>query len=186
MLSEAPWSFYRSGFLLCLWSLWIVFVPLDQKLLAFCASNIFAVIELIFTGIKYGKPKTTFAQYWIALLVFPVISPVFRTMVNHELDYIGITLRIIFFPLFMWIVETIEGYILIVFYGNNPAWDYSDSQWSSKNRTHWRNGFRTGEDSYFHGNIKIKYYMLWWILGIITEVAFIMFESVIISFANSM
>ena len=56
---------------------------------------------------------------------------------------------IIVFPVFVWIIEIIEGYILIFMYGKNMAWNYY------------------GNDVYFSGTIKLGFWKYWFMGGLI-------------------
>ena len=47
--------------------------------------------------------------------------------------------RVVGFPLTVWLLEIVEGYLLIAVYGHNPAWTY------------------TTPDAMFHGNIRTGY-----------------------------
>jgi hypothetical protein len=48
----------------------------------------------------------------------------------------------------------VEGCVLLFLYGINKAWYYE------------------GNDTYFHGNIKLSHIKLWWVLGLLIELGY--------------
>jgi len=63
-------------------------------------------------------------------------------------------LRVILYPINIWTLEVVAGYILIFIFGYNPAWEYF------------------GKYAYFSGNIKLDYAVPWIILGLFVEIVF--------------
>ena len=59
----------------------------------------------------------------------------------------------ILFPLNIWLLEIIEGYIIMFLFGKNIAWEYR------------------GHDAFCHGNIKLGYAAPWIALGLVVELA---------------
>ena len=55
------------------------------------------------------------------------------------------------FPLIIWLIEIVEGYLLLFLYGENIAWFY------------------TGSYVYLHQNIKLNYGFLWMGAGLILD-----------------
>lgn len=63
----------------------------------------------------------------------------------------GTIFRILLWPINIWVLEVIEGYILILLYGYNPAWTYY------------------GSDVFFSGNVKLGYFKFWLPMGVFME-----------------
>lgn len=126
-------------------------------------------------------------------MTFPFICEPFRALLEWP-GWFDVAFRIAVFPFHCWILEIIQGYTLIFFYGRNVAWCYSDDEWilqrslqinsetaavaSTTPTTTARlsNLWRTGGDAFFHGNIKLGYFKYWWILGLIFELGFLAIE----------
>jgi hypothetical protein len=103
--------------------------------------------HVIFTP---GEPTcrqgfTTFAQWWANVLYIPILLHVYHAIVPIA------WLRLVLFPFNVWVLEIVEGYFLMLVYGRNVAWDYTDSQ------------------SYFHGNITLSHWNVWLVLGLVVE-----------------
>jgi len=61
--------------------------------------------------------------------------------------------KILFFPLNVWMLETVEGYILMFMFGYNPAWFYvAPRKWV-----------------FCHGNIILSYWPQWMLLGLLYQ-----------------
>ena len=88
----------------------------------------------------------TIAQFLANVLLLPFFFTLYPLLLNSSV------LRVILFPLFIWSLEIIEGYVLIFMFGKNIAWTYS------------------GKDAFFNGNIKLGYFKLWLILGVFYEI----------------
>ncbi|KAI8837963.1 hypothetical protein BJ741DRAFT_683179 [Chytriomyces cf. hyalinus JEL632] len=61
-------------------------------------------------------------------------------------------LRVLMFPLLVWGLEVVEGFVLIGMYGWNPAWIYS------------------GDNAYLLGTIHMGHGKFWLLLGVLMEV----------------
>jgi len=77
-------------------------------------------------------------------------------------------------------LEITEGYLLIVLHGRNVAWNYADdlkldANFKLRQPSVW-NAWWCGEDTFFHGNIKLKYFGLWWVVGGIMEAGYFVLE----------
>jgi len=178
-----------------LWTVWFCVTSLLQKRNALFAGVSFTVMESIFTKITTGKPHTTFAQFWAMVLIFPFVSERFRVILQFGLYPLEWLMKVVLFPFNAWVMEIIQGYLLTWYYGKNVAWNYSDENLlcdiSSESGIAayctkcviW-NAWRTGKDSFFHGNIKLGYYPLWCAVGIIHEIAFVCMETVDRSLSN--
>jgi hypothetical protein len=57
-------------------------------------------------------------------------------------------------PLFIWILEIIEGHCLMGLFGYCRAWQYC------------------GKDAWFNGTIKLSYYPHWFAIGLVCSVFF--------------
>src|SRR5688572_22205183 len=103
--------------------------------------------ELTFTPFSKTSRKgfTTFAMFFANVLYTPIMIDYYFSIVD------GTIMRILLFPLTIWIGEIIMGYYLLYIYEKvKPrAWYY------------------TGDDAYFENNIKIGHWKLWVILGVV-------------------
>ncbi|KAF0701630.1 Aste57867_7945 [Aphanomyces stellatus] len=88
---------------------------------------------------------TTWAQFWANVLYTPVLLHTYRAVVPHPI------LRVLCFPLNIWLLEIVEGYTLIYLFGRNIAWTYKTT------------------DAYCHGNIRLGFWKLWLALGLVLE-----------------
>ena len=64
-------------------------------------------------------------------------------------------LRVALFPFNIWLLEIVQGYAMIMIFGKNIAWFYG------------------GWDAWFHGNIKLTYFVPWCFLGLVIEFAYV-------------
>lgn len=96
---------------------------------------------------------TTFEQWWANVLYMPLLLFLYPELVSA---YIGdsAVVRVLLFPLNVWLLEIVEGYGFMLIFGQNPAWSYE------------------GSDAFFHGNIKLSHLPLWLLLGVLVEVGF--------------
>ena len=88
---------------------------------------------------------SSFAQFWSNVVFCPMVLFFYRSLVTTSVW------RILLFPLNIWMLEIIEGYIIMFIFGKNIAWEYR------------------GSDAFCHGNIKIHYAAPWIALGIVVE-----------------
>lgn len=99
------------------------------------------------TGWTGHLGHSSYAQFWSNVIFTPLILFLYRHMITHAM------LRVLLFPFNIWLLEIIEGYILMFLFGKNVAWEYR------------------GADAYCHGNIKLSYALPWVALGLIVELA---------------
>ncbi|KAF9215285.1 hypothetical protein BGZ59_001818 [Podila verticillata] len=93
-----------------------------------------------------GRPgHTTIHQYIMNVFYIPILIHGYHALIGST------ALRILFFPLNIWLLEIIQGYTLIYLIGYNAAWSYK------------------GYDSFFHGNIKLWYIHHWLMMGAVIE-----------------
>ena len=103
---------------------------------------------------------TTFAQFFANVLYIPFGFAVFNWI------FTNFWYRAIFFPLNIWALEIVEGYIFIALYGKNLAWFYGTP------------------DALCHGNIRIGYATLWILLGLTMELSLPHFIPIATQFAE--
>ena len=92
----------------------------------------FAPVEFTFTTLtaEVGeKGHTTLEQFAANCLFLPWL---FEIYYHLTLPYNALVFGMCF-PIFVWVLEIIEGYYMIFLYGYNPAWHYH------------------GNDAFFHG-----------------------------------
>jgi hypothetical protein len=78
------------------------------------------------------------------------VANLFFTPLLMDVYFSNVTdtwMRALLWPINIWMLEIIEGYVLIFLYGFNPAWTYR------------------GSDAFFHGNIKLGYWQFWLPMG---------------------
>jgi len=175
-------SILKGVVFLFIWALWWNWTSTTQKQNSFIAACLFAVIEFSYTSLVYGIKKgyTTFAQFWVLAFYFPFIVEPYRLLVAvWETDLMNFISRVILFPILIWTLEVFEGYLLIFIHGRNTAWEYEPTKpviQSTDNQNLFSkiaSGLWSGEDVFFHGNIKLGHYKLWWLLGIIQELVYL-------------
>jgi hypothetical protein len=99
------------------------------------------------TGWTGKLGHSSFAQFWSNVIFTPLILFLYRDIVTNPI------LRVLLFPFNIWLLEIIEGYVIMFLFGKNVAWEYR------------------GNDAYFHGNIKLGYTGPWIALGLVVELA---------------
>ena len=130
----------RGVLFVVMWVLWGCFTTWEQKLNSVVASFIFSFVEFSWTFLAYGKPRTTFEQWYIITFYWSFLHEPYL----YYMEQYGSILRFAFFPLLVWLTEIAEGYTLMFFhYGMNPAWCYKTS------------------DALFHGNIRLFFLPHW-------------------------
>ncbi|GJJ72725.1 hypothetical protein EMPS_05083 [Entomortierella parvispora] len=93
-----------------------------------------------------GRPgHTTIHQYIMNVFYIPILIHGYHALISST------ALRILFFPLNIWVLEIIEGYTIIYLLGYNAAWVYR------------------GWDALFHGTIKLWYIHYWYLMGAALE-----------------
>lgn len=108
-------------------------------------SILFAICESLFYYITNGYLHTTIEQFILTFLLSPFIIQIDRMMsyYNYNLILMAFT-----YPLLIWIFEIVGGFTLLYYFGKNNAWTYKTP------------------DSLFHGMIRLYYYPLFYLLGI--------------------
>eukprot|EP01084_Bolivina_argentea_P220310 373392_1 len=137
-LSWNKWSILIVAFLF-----WTINTPKQNIIVSTYIASAFYVIETLFCSILWNFQFSTAEQFLINILVLPYLWPLF----HNPLSEYSLWIRVILTPLFIWILEIIEGYLLIILFGYNRAWTYY------------------GKDSFFHGAIKLSYFPLWLVIG---------------------
>lgn len=99
------------------------------------------------TGWTGELGHSSYAQFWSNVIFTPLILFLYRAMVPNPV------LRILLYPINIWLLEIVEGYIIMFLFGRNVAWEYR------------------GADAYCHGNIKLGYTAPWVGLGMAVELA---------------
>ena len=148
--------------LLCVVSAWTVVVRPDEAavLRALLAAGCFSAIEFCFykltgedpatgavTWAPFGQPgHTTLHQFWANVMYTPVLLA--QAASGGAGGGGGVSwLHVVLFPLWIWLLEIVEGYTLMLLFGHNPAWSYS------------------GRRAFFHGNITLGHAPFWVGLG---------------------
>ena len=141
--------------------LWLFLSNNNDKMFGLIISIFFILTEFNFTAattidkngvyqptpLKYNihKGHTSWEQFWANILYIPVVFPLYYKYIKSPF------LRVILFPIFVWLMEIIEGYSLMGMYGYNPAWSYF------------------GKWAFFNGNINLSYVFSWLMSGIVME-----------------
>eukprot|EP00301_Raphidiophrys_heterophryoidea_P003135 c11427_g1_i1.p1 GENE.c11427_g1_i1~~c11427_g1_i1.p1 ORF type:complete len:218 (+),score=59.13 c11427_g1_i1:115-768(+) len=98
-----------------------------------------------FTGIRKNHIHfSSLAQWWANVFVAPIFVFGYRALFPSS---VGVWLMVLLFPLNIWLFEITVGYSLMFLFGRNVAWYYH------------------GPATAFHGNIKLKYFGQWLLLG---------------------
>ncbi|KAG0275428.1 hypothetical protein BGZ95_008808 [Linnemannia exigua] len=93
-----------------------------------------------------GRPgHTTVHQYIMNVFYIPLLIHGYHALIGST------ALRILLFPINIWLLEMIQGYTLIYLIGYNAAWTYR------------------GYDAFFHGTIKLWYVHHWLMMGAVLE-----------------
>ncbi|RKP05086.1 hypothetical protein THASP1DRAFT_33086 [Thamnocephalis sphaerospora] len=166
-----PWPMFGWLLLALTTAGWIYLLEPDVKLRAIFHAACFSVIEFTFYSVTVEMPNgdiilrpfskdcraghTTIQQFFANVFYTPILVDVyFALMPDYWL------LRVLLFPINIWLLEVVEGYVLTFLYGYNPAWVYY------------------GHDVFFSNNIKLSYWPYWLMLGGVLELAFPMERTV--------
>ncbi|RKP25927.1 hypothetical protein SYNPS1DRAFT_28358 [Syncephalis pseudoplumigaleata] len=158
------WPLLGYPLVLMLVAAWWSATSLDAKLRSLVNAAAFSVIEFTFYAMTVEMPNgdillrpfdprcrkghTTVHQFICNVIYTPILLDVYVDAVPYW------PLRVLLFPLNIWLLELVQGYVLIYLHGYNPAWTYY------------------GKDAYFHGNIKLSYWPFWIALGGAVELAY--------------
>ena len=150
---------YKSAFIMELVVAYMNYTTPLHRAGALIGALAFVVIETFWTTIttedSAGKVAicgwnghlghSSFAQFWSNVIFTPLILFHYRNIVTD------CCLRVFLFPINIWLLEIIEGYVIMFLFGKNVAWEYR------------------GDDAYFHGNVKLGYAVPWIVLGLVVE-----------------
>lgn len=109
-------------------------------------SILFAICEAIFYYMVEGFFYTTIEQFILSFALSPFILQVDRVM--SSCGYSSITI-ILIYPILFWMAEIVGGFTLRYYFDKNNAWTYNTP------------------DALFYGTIRLFYYPLFLLLGII-------------------
>jgi hypothetical protein len=124
----------------------LVFVLIETFWLTITSEDADGTVTI--TGVSsWSLGHSSFAQFWSNVIFTPLILFAYRSLLTSAV------LRILLFPINIWCLEIVEGYIIMFIFGKNIAWEYR------------------GPDSFFHGNIKLQYAVPWVGLGVVVELA---------------
>ncbi|KAG0223427.1 hypothetical protein BGW42_005905 [Actinomortierella wolfii] len=142
---------------------WFHATSLAVKLQCFIGAALFSCTEYTFYTMTIEEPDgtvrvkpfagrpghTTVHQYIMNVFYIPILIHGYHALIHNTY------LRILFFPLNIWLLEIIQGYTLIYLIGYNAAWTYR------------------GKDAFFHGTIKLSYVHHWLMFGAVLELLII-------------
>eukprot|EP01116_Phalansterium_solitarium_P010309 TRINITY_DN2495_c0_g1_i1.p2 TRINITY_DN2495_c0_g1~~TRINITY_DN2495_c0_g1_i1.p2 ORF type:complete len:191 (-),score=77.54 TRINITY_DN2495_c0_g1_i1:183-755(-) len=138
---------------------WAWLTPIRWKLIGTMLAAAFAVVETLFNGLTIDEHRrakhqhrlnvwrmfwqghTSWEQFWALVFWSPVCHFLFFELVQET------WLRILLFPINVWLAEIFMGSFLKTFWQRRP-WNY------------------TGRWAYFDGNITLLYGPLWVLLGV--------------------
>ncbi len=147
-------SICKYFFILFMWLLWFSNMSYYYISSGICTGLVFLILEFVYTSfivdLKFLPNldgNTTWTQFWLHIFCGPFMIIYYRKFIPNLIP------RMIFFPLNIWFYEIIQGYFQIYMFGANLAWTYIEHN-----------------DSMFRGNIRLKYYPIWFILGFLIEI----------------
>jgi hypothetical protein len=140
---------------------WIARTNDEEKVLSVLGAGAFAFVESTWTSLTSGFPHTTWYQFYCNLAYTPFLLGTSYTFwgsfggdclfFGNEIDVI----RVLCFPIAIYMLELIQGYSLIFIFGENRAWHYN------------------GSLALFHGNITLAYFFVWILFGLVIEVSYL-------------
>lgn len=135
---------------------WVAFYPTGLKMRCVLCAVIYSFIESSFTYFQRGACYTSVAQFLGNLLYIPVLLDVYGMYLeNSPLLYV------FFFPLNVWLLELVEGALIVCLFGHNVAWSYLDYA-----------------DEFAWGNLRVGHAVWWWGLGVACLLAYPMLRAV--------
>ena len=162
--SKNSWTVYGYISVALLAYSWSTYLQKSQKLNSLVYAAGFSIIEFIFTSFhsadKDGKMKmnfphinlanghTTWPQFWCNTATLWLFIDYYMQSIPSPI------IRLVLFPINIWLLEVIEGYFLIFLYGRNVAWTYE------------------GSDAFFSGNVKLSYWKYWLMLSGCLEIGY--------------
>ena len=146
-----------------LWAAWLVLAGREAKAVSVAMATSWSGIEWFFCLLTDGHGHTTKEQ-WLANIAYlpfgflpflggSLASNAHALSPRYAFDLFALPASLsalVAFPLLVYGLEIVEGYTMMFFNrGVNPAWDYTGNA-----------------DMLCHGNIRLKYWPLWVLLGV--------------------
>jgi len=125
-----------------------MFVTPTAHKIGLIGSCAFVFIETFWISLTSGFKElghSSFAQWWANAIFLPFSLVHYRSTISSPI------LRVLFFPLNIWMLEIVEGYLLMLLFTRNIAWEYK------------------GKHALFHGTITSNYFLPWAFLGLVVE-----------------
>lgn len=155
--------FARLNSVLLIAGLWWFFLTSEQQVLGVVLAAGYGLIEYLWYGmstvdsegtVRFAplspnrrKCYTSWAQFFANVVCLPVMIEGLWTKLPHW------SLRLLVFPLIIWLFEVVAGYYLWLVWDARP-WTYR------------------GKDAFFHGNIKLAHWKVWALLAISLEFSY--------------
>lgn len=129
---------------------WVALYPTGLKLRCALCAVIYSFTESSFTYFERGACYTSVAQFFGNLLYIPVLLDVYGIYLeNRPLLYV------LFFPLNVWLLELVEGALIVWVFGHNVAWCYLDYA-----------------DEFAWGWLRVGHAVWWWGMGVACLLAY--------------
>ncbi|KAI8873572.1 hypothetical protein GQ42DRAFT_25776 [Ramicandelaber brevisporus] len=155
-----PWPQPQAALLLAAFgALWLLVTDWPMRIRCLLGALGFSLTEFTFYTTTYETPEggivfapfdprcrkghTTLQQFVCNVLYIPVVADLYFAIVPKSLIW-----RTLLWPINIWVLEVIQGYVMVYLYGYNPAWSYR------------------GPFTYFHGNIRIGHGLFWIPMGL--------------------
>ncbi|EER05030.1 hypothetical protein Pmar_PMAR009209 [Perkinsus marinus ATCC 50983] len=132
-----------------IFAVWWSFTDDTEKIRSVCGAVIYAFIESAYLTFHEGHFNSTFAQFWCNIWYHPIVMDVYRRAAipaltaflldrsdllrfhfDHDPLVLASVLAVCLMPINIWCLEAVQGYLIILLYGENIAWDYSYSKFS--------------------------------------------------------
>jgi hypothetical protein len=124
-----------------------------QKSLNIILAFLFMLTETFWTSITketdYGirfvlnKGHTTWIQFYLNVIFLNILTNIKKYKTKNK--------RILLTPIHIWLLEIIEGNLLIFLFNKNIAWTYNT------------------KDAFFNKSIRVNYYPVWLLVGVALE-----------------
>ncbi len=129
---------------------WFRKTSLFVKLFSLLCGLLFALVESLYCKITAGVWKTTWQQFIMSCLGTPIFIIMYYQIIQN------FWLRLVLYPVDIWLWEFIGDRCIKSVYGRNLAWDYGNNKYSI-----------------FDGAIKLSYYFHWVVVGLGVELLMI-------------
>lgn len=129
---------------------WLYFTTLEQGLWSMLVATSFAVIEGSYRKYQRNRFHTTAHQWWANVATHFVISHIYVSLVASRV------LRLLMFPIAVWILEIIQDRLLKLVFLRNPAWNYTPNRYAA-----------------FSGAVDFGMYAEWFVVGVVYEFVYI-------------